>query len=168
MATKKSEKLKKADFEVNENSLLPVNPLMQNVMITPEEENEQKVELIEEVQNLAVLNKQVLEVEQKKARLEIELKKITTSRKITDVINQLIDLGMSEEILKTVSENIKTPFDLKLFSDALKNLTDTRNKNADSIMQDEWGGRKKTKIMAAFKAPTGEQMMISAELPSND
>jgi tRNA nucleotidyltransferase/poly(A) polymerase len=135
--------------------------------ISPGQEAEQKVEIIEEVQSLAVLNEQKLKAEQQKARLEIEVEKLRSSRNLSKAINSLIDLGLSEEILSGITRNLKTALDLKLYSEAIKNFTEARNKNADSIMQDEFGGRKKTKIMAAFKAPTGEQMMIAAELPDN-
>jgi len=132
------------------------------------QEIEGKIELMEEVQSLAVLTDGKLKAEQQKAKLEIEIEKLKASKSLSKVINSLIDLGLSEEVLKVVVVNIKTPFDLKLYSEAIKNFTEARNKNADSIMMDENGGRKKTKIMAAFQTPTGEKMMISAELPSND
>jgi hypothetical protein len=136
--------------------------------ISPGQEAEQKVEIIEEVQSLAVLNEQKLKAEQQKARLEIEVEKLRSSRNLSKAINSLIDLGLSEEILSGITRNLKTALDLKLYSEAIKNFTEARNKNADSIMQDEFGGRKKTKIMAAFQTPTGEKMMIAAELPDNN
>jgi hypothetical protein len=168
--TKKEQKPKVVEAEIVEDELLPYNPLVQNPIapITPEEESEQKVQLIEETESLVELNEQKLKAEQRKARLEIELKKIKASKKLTDAINNLIDIGVSEEVLERVVKNIKKPLDLKLFTDALKNITVTRDKNMESAIQDAFGRRKKTKIMAAFRTQSGEEMMISAEMPDKD
>lgn len=163
MAKKKTTK----DQDVKTGELLTTNPLMASPAITPAEENEKKAELINEIESLATINEQHLKVKQQQAKLEIELKKIEASRNLTNVIASAIDAGLSEKVLQEVSEKIKTPLDLKLFSEAIKNLTETRNKNADSIYEED-GRRKKTKIMAAFQTHSGEKMMISAELPSND
>lgn len=172
--TKKEQKpkatLEARDAEIVKDELLPYNPLVQKPIapITPEEESEQKVQLIEETESLVALNEHKLKAEQKKAKLEIELKKIKASKKLTDAINNLIDIGVSEEVLTRVVKNVEKPFDLKLLSDALKNFTDTRNKNMDALIHDEFGRRKKTKIMAAFRTQSGEQMMMSVETPDND
>ncbi len=172
--TKKEQKpkatLEAKEAEIVEDELLPYNPLVQNPIapINPEEESEQKVQLIEETESLVKLNEQKLKAEQQKAKLEIELKKIKASKKLTDAINNLIDIGVSEEVIQKVVQNIEKPFDLKLFSDALKNFTVTRDKNMESTIRDEFGRRKKTKIMAAFRTQSGEQMMMSVETPDND
>jgi hypothetical protein len=164
------QKNKKNPVILNENemdsTLVDLNSLA--LAIPQSQEIEGKVELMEEVQSLAELTDGKLKAEQQKAKLEIEIEKLKASKSISKVINSLIDLGLSEEILLGIAGNLKTALDLKLYSEAIKNFTEARNKNADSIMMDENGGRKKTKIMAAFQTPTGEKMMISAELPSND
>lgn len=151
---------------VEEDDLLPYNPLIHKpITITPEEESEKKVQLIEETESLVELNEQNLKVKQRQAKLEIELKKIKTAKDLTKAIQDLIDIGISEEVLNRVVKNIKTPFDLKHFSDALKNFNETRDKNMESLINDEFGRRRKTKIMAAFRTRAGEEMMLSAELP---
>ena len=169
--TKKEQKpkatLEATEVEVvEEDDLLPYNPLIHKpITITPEEESEQKVQLIEETESLVELNEQNLKAKQRQAKLEIELKKIKTAKDLTKAMEDLIDIGISEEVLNRVVNNIKTPFDLKHFSDALKNFNETRDKNMESLINDEFGRRRKTKIMAAFRTRAGEEMMLSAELP---
>ena len=169
--TKKEQKpkatLEATEVEVvEEDDLLPYNPLIHKpITITPEEESEQKVQLIEETESLVELNEQNLKAKQRQAKLEIELKKIKTAKDLTKAMEDLIDIGISEEVLNRVVKNIKTPFDLKHFSDALKNFNETRDKNMESLINDEFGRRRKTKIMAAFRTRAGEEMMLSAELP---
>lgn len=157
------------DAEIVEDELLPYNPLLENhtMVITPEDESEQKIQLIEETESLVELNEQNLKAKQRQAKLEIELKKIKTAKDLTKAMEDLIDIGISEEVLNRVVNNIKTPFDLKHFSDALKNFNETRDKNMESLINDEFGRRRKTKIMAAFRTRAGEEMMLSAELPDN-
>ena len=172
--TKKEQKpkatLEAKEVEVIEGELLPYNPLVQKpiVPITPEEEAEQKIQLIEETESLVELNEQNLKAKQRQAKLEIELKKIKTAKDLTKAMEDLIDIGVSQEVLNRVVDNIKTPFDLKHFSDALKNFNETRDKNMESLINDEFGRRRKTKIMAAFRTQSGEQMMMSVETPDND
>lgn len=167
--SKKTGTVKKADFEINEQNLLPVNPLMQGVMITPEEEAEEKVALIEETQSLAVLNKQVLEAKRRQVELVVDNKKLDAAQKLIDGINVVADKALSEEtIRKIIEKDDLNPMDLKFMAEAMDKMANTLKSLMNPSMQDEFGGRKKTKIMAAFKAPTGEQMMIAAELPSND
>ncbi len=169
--TKKEQKpkatLEAKEVEIVEDELLPYNPLVQNPIapITPEDESEQKIQLIEETESLVELNEQNLKAKQRQAKLEIELKKIKTAKDLTKAMEDLIDIGVSEDVLKRVVDNIKTPFDLKQFSDALKNFNETRDKNMESLINDEFGRRRKTKIMAAFRTRAGEEMMLSAELP---
>lgn len=171
--TKKEQKpkatLEATEVEVvEEDDLLPYNPLIHKpITITPEEESEQKIQLIEETESLVELNEQNLKAKQRQAKLEIELKKIKTAKDLTKAMEDLIDIGISEEVLNRVVNNIKTPFDLKHFSDALKNFNETRDKNMESLINDEFGRRRKTKIMAAFRTRAGEEMMLSAELPDN-
>jgi hypothetical protein len=169
--TKKEQKpkatLEATEVEVvEEDDLLPYNPLIYKpITITPEEESEQKVQLIKETESLVELNEQNLKAKQRQAKLEIELKKIKTAKDLTKAMEDLIDIGVSQEVLNRVVDNIKTPFDLKQFSDALKNFNETRDKNMESLINDEFGRRRKTKIMAAFRTRAGEEMMLSAELP---
>lgn len=45
-----------------DNFLLPVNPLLHSPVITVNDENEQKIEIINEIESLATINKQQLAV----------------------------------------------------------------------------------------------------------
>jgi hypothetical protein len=133
------------------------------------QEIEGKVELMEEVQSLAVLNKQVLEAKRRQVELVVDNKKLDAAQKLIEGINVVADKALSEETIKKIIEKDDlTPLDLKLMAEAMEKMTNTLKGLMNPSVQDEFGGRKKTKIMAAFKAPGGEQMMIAAELPSND
>jgi len=131
------------------------------------QEIEQKVEIINEIESIAELNKQHLAVRRERVELEVDNKKLDTAKKTIDNIEKIIDAVSDADVLERVTKNIKSPLDMKLMAEAAERLTNTLNSLMRPSVQDEFGGRKKTKIMAAFKAPTGEQMMISAELPDN-
>jgi DNA repair exonuclease SbcCD ATPase subunit len=131
------------------------------------QEIEQKVEAINEIESLAEINKQQLAVRRARVELEVDNKKLDTAKKAIDNIEKIIDAVSNAEVLERVTKNIKTPMDMKMMAEAAERLTNTLNNLMRPTVQDEFGGRKKTKIMAAFKAPTGEQMMIAAELPDN-
>jgi DNA repair exonuclease SbcCD ATPase subunit len=132
------------------------------------QEIEQKVEAINEIESLAEINKQQLAVRRARVELEVDNKKLDTAKKAIDNIEKIIDAVSNAEVLERVTKNIKTPMDMKMMAEAAERLTNTLNNLMRPTVADEFGGRKKTKIMAAFKAPTGEQMMISAEIPDND
>ncbi len=133
------------------------------------QEIEQKVEIMEEVQSLATLNKQVLEAKRRQVELTVDNKKLDAAQKLIDGINVVADKALSEETIeKILSKDDLTPMDLKFMAEAMDKMANTLKSLMNPSVQDEFGGRKKTKIMAAFKAPTGEQMMIAAELPDNN
>ena len=60
----------------------PVNPLLGSQVITVDDENEQKVELIEEAQSLSILNREVLEVKRRQVELEVDNKKLDAANKL--------------------------------------------------------------------------------------
>lgn len=165
---KKDEDIKKINDEAIEGVLLPYNPLVESHAISVDDENEQKLEIIEQTQSLAKLNENMLKVEQQKANLEIELKKIGTSKKLTYIIDNLVDLGLTEEVLSSVIDNIQKPHDFKLYTEALKNLTEIRDKNAKSLNRDDEGRRRRTKITAEFQTQFGERSSIEVDINNNN
>ena len=158
----------KAGTAADKQELLPYNPLLSNQVISPEDEAEQKVQTIKETESLIELNEQKLTVEKNKARLEVEIQKIKSAKSLSKVINNLIDLGLTEETLLRIIGNLKTAYDFKMYTEGIKNLTEARNKNAEAVIQDEFGRRKRTKIIAEFRTANGEEARIAAELPDNE
>ncbi|OZV12370.1 hypothetical protein CIW83_09755 [Tissierella sp. P1] len=165
---KTTEDIEVLEGEIVEENLLPFNPLMSSPTISVDDENNMKGKLIEKTETLTKLSDQYLKAEQQKAKLEIELKKITTSKSITDIMLNLVDLGLSKDVLSGVVDNIKKPLDFKLFTEALKNLNDIRDKNANSITRDENGGRKKMKVFAQFETPSGERTSVGVSIDNDD
>lgn len=156
-----------AKNKTENNGLLSFNPLMSSPAISVDDENNMKGELIEKTENLAVLNEEYLKVEQRKANLEIELRKIGETKKFTDVINSLIDLGLSEEIITNITSDLKGVKELKMYSEAIKNFAEVRNKNMNNV-QDEFGNRKRTKIVAQFQTQSGEKASIGVSIGNDD
>lgn len=164
MATKNK---KKAD-------LLPYNPLLTDAPqeirpILPEEEAEQKAELIEQVESLATLNKEVLEVKRRQVELIVDNKKMDAAQKLIDGINVVAEKALNTEtITKIVSKEDLTPMDLKFLAEAMDKMANTLKNLMTPSMQDELGWRKRIKINAAFRTPSGEQAAISVEVPNNE
>jgi len=167
--TTKTKAEKKVEVvEAVEAELLSYNPLVptHGKPITEVEEAEQKFELIEQTQSLIEINETKLKAEQRKARLEIALKKIDAAKKMTDVIDKAIDAGLSDEVIMRVAKAAKRPLDFKLFTDAIRNLSETRDKTMEDVVQAEFGQRKRMKIRAAFRIQTDNQdVAMSFDLP---
>lgn len=143
---------KKVDFEVNESNLLPVNPLMQSLMITPVEETEQKVQLISEIESLAEINKQALAARRQTIEIEVESQKLETALKTIDSIDKIINAVSSAEVLAKVTKNIKTPMDMKMMAEAAERLTNTLKNLMNPNVLDGMGTKKKQKINFMFKS----------------
>ena len=150
--TKKAENLKKVDFEVNESNLLPVNPLMQSLIISPAEETEQRVQLISEIESLAEINKQALAARRQTIEIEVESQKLETALKTIDSIDKIINAVSSAEVLAKVTKNIKTPMDMKMMAEAAERLTNTLKNLMNSNTIDGMGTKKKQKINFMFKS----------------
>ncbi|WP_024834170.1 hypothetical protein [Ruminiclostridium josui] len=182
MATKQSSETKKQptakskevqmdilDSSPLETELLSVNPLLRSPIITIEEENEQKIEMIEEVQSLAVLNKQVLEAKRRQVELEVDNKKLDAAQKLIDGINAVADKALNAEtISKILEKEDLNPMDLKFMAEAMDKMANTLKSLMNPSVQDEYGSKKRTKIIAAFQTASGDKMMMSTEVPGND
>ncbi len=135
-----------------ETELLPVNPLLQSPVITVNDETEQKVHMITEIESLAQINKQQLEVKRQQIELEVDNKKLDTAKKTIGAVEKIIDSVLSEKTLKRVSENINTPMDMKFMAEAAERLTGTLKNLMNRNSMDEFGTKKKQKINFMFKS----------------
>jgi len=149
------------------------NPLVteqsKTLIITPEEENEQKAELIEQTESLAVLNKQILEAKRRQVELIVDNKKIDAANKLIDGINIVADKALNEEtIKKIINKEDLTPMDLKFMAEAMDKMANTLKSLMNPSVQDEFGRRKRTKILAQFQTPSGEKATMAVEVQGND
>ena len=170
MTTKinKSGKSKAIDLESKEGKLI-ANPLMKKQPISVTEENEQKAELIEEAQSLAVLNKDVLEAKRRQVELQVDNKKLDAANKIIDGINIVADKALNEKVIKGIlaQENL-TPQDLKYLAEAMNKMSDTLKSLMNPSVQDEFGNRKRTKIVAQFQTQSGEKASIGVSIDGDN
>lgn len=165
----KTEKIKAIDAEIIQEKLLSYNPLMPSPSISVDEENNLKGELIEEVQSLAVLNKQVLEAKQRETELIIDNKKLDAAKKLIDGINAVADKALSEDTLtKILTKDDLNPMDLKFMAEAMDKMANTLKSLMKPSIQDEYGNRKRTKIVAQFQTPSGEKASIGVSIDNDD
>ncbi len=163
----KSNKNKAIDLV--ENSLLTENPLISSPVISVDDENEQKFELIEEVQSLAVLNKEVLEAKRRQVELQVDNKKLDAANKLIDGINIVADKALNPMLIqKILSQPDLTPQDLKFMAEAMNKMSDTLKSLMNPSVQDEYGNRKRTKIIAQFQTQSGEKASIGVSIDNNN
>ena len=72
---------------IENNALLPVNPLLQSPVITPGQETEQKVQIITEIESLAEITKQQLSMRRQRVELEVENKKLDAAKGTIDSVS---------------------------------------------------------------------------------
>lgn len=157
---KTTEDIEVLEGEVLEDGLLPFNPLMGSPIISVGNENEQKVNMINEIETLADINKQQLMVKRQRAELIVDNKKLDTAIKTIDTVDKIINAVSSEEVLMRVTENIKTPMDLKMMAEAAERLTGTLKNLMNPNVADELGNRKHHKINMMFKGQGAVQIEI--------
>ncbi|HHX60592.1 MAG TPA: hypothetical protein GX707_07740 [Epulopiscium sp.] len=161
--------MSKKNNQTENSDLLAFNPLMSSPTISVDDENNMKGELIEEAQSLAVLNKQVLEAKQRETELIVDNKKLDAAKKLIDGINAVADKALSEETLnKVLCKDDLTPMELKFMAEAMDKMANTLKSLMRSSVQDEYGGRKKTKIVAQFQTQSGERASIGVSIDNND
>ena len=140
------------DAEITEETLLPVNPLMQSPVISPTDETGMKVAAINEIETLAELNKQQLMIKRQKVELEVDNKKLDTAKKTVATLEKIIDSVSKEDVLERVANNIKTPQDMKYMAEAAEKLSHTLKGLMNPNVADELGNKKKQKINFMFKS----------------
>ncbi len=160
----KTENIEPIEGEVR-NELLPFNPLIHSPAISVDDENEQRVELIEEAQSLAELNKQILEAKQRETELIVDNRKLDAAKKLIEGINTVADKAFDEEtIMQVLSKEDLNPQDFKFMADAMDKMSRTLKDLMNPSIQDAYGGRKKTKIMAEFRSPDGTTASIGVAM----
>lgn len=145
--------------------LLPVNPLMRSQVISVDEENNTKVELIEEAQSIATLNKQVLAAKQRETELIVDNRKLDAAKKLIEGINAVADKALDKDTISKIldQENLK-PMDLKFMAESMEKMSNTLKSLMNPSVADEFGNRKRTKIVAQFQSPSGEKASIGVEM----
>lgn len=162
---KKDNKNKVVNGELTEDELLPFNPLVGSNVISVDDENEQKAELIEEVQSLAELNKQVLEAKQRQVELIVDNKKLDAAQKLIDGINIIADKALNEEtVMQVLDKEDLSPMDFKFMADAMDKMSKTLKDLMNPSVRDEFGNRKRTKIIAEFRNQSGETTRLGVDL----
>jgi len=149
-------------MEILDNPLAPEES--KDLMISPAQELEQKIDMLTEIDSIATITKQQLSIRRQRVELEVENKKLDAGKKIIDAADRLIDRVLE----KGEAVEIKTALDLKLYAEAIERLVNTNKMLMNSNVADEFGGRKRTKILASFRTAQGDQATIAAEIPSND
>ncbi len=166
MAEKKKDN--KKENKAIEGELLPFNPLIDSPMVSIDDENEQKVELMEEVQSLATLNKQVLEAKRRETELIVDNKKLDAAQKLVDGINIVADKALDEETIRQVlSKEDLSPMDFKFMADAMDKMSKTLKDLMNPSVQDAYGNRKRTKIVAEFRTQSGERATIGVDMDND-
>lgn len=164
-----TEKKKTTKKNEAEQELLPFNPLMGNMVVSTDEENEQKLELIEQTQSLAELNKEMLEVKQRQTELIVDNRKLDAATKLIEGINTVADRAFDEETLTKIFEKEDlTPMDLKFMAESMDKMANTLKSLMRPSVQDEYGNRKRTKIVAQFQTQSGERASIGVSIDNDD
>lgn len=145
----------------DEKDLLPFNPLMDAPLVSVDEETETRVQMIEEVESLAEINKQQLAAKRQQAELIVDNKKLDTALKTIDTVDKIIESVANEEVLARVAGNIETPQDMKYMTEAADRLTSTLKNLMNPNVADEFGNRKHHKINIMFKG----QGAVSVDVP---
>lgn len=171
MATSKKDNKKKNVIEgkLVEKPLLHYNPLLHDTSISVNEENEQKIELVEKSQSLAELNKNVLEAKQRETELIVDNRKLDAAKKLIEGINAVADKALSEEtLMRVMAKEDLTPMDMKFMAESMDKMANTLKSLMKPSVQDEFGNRKRTKIVAQFQSPSGERASIGVSIDNDD
>lgn len=158
----------KTKRETAKNALLPVNPLMNpNIIVSPEDETEMKIQAINEIESLAEITKEQLSIRRQRVELEVENKKLDTAKKTIDNIEKIIDIVSKKEVLDRVKDNIKTPMDMKMMAEAVDRLTTSLSRLMNPNVLDDLGTKKKQKINFMFKSAGPVQAAIQIDNSGN-
>lgn len=151
--------------EIIEEGLLNYNPLTASPVISIDDENNMKGDLIEEVQSLAVLNKQVLQAKQRETELIVDNRKLDAAKKLIEGINVVADKALDPvNIARMLDQEDLKPQDLKFMAESMEKMSNTLKSLMNPSIADEFGNRKRTKIVAQFQGPSGEKTSIGVEM----
>lgn len=152
---------------IEETTLLPENPLVASPVIAPNDELEQKVDMINEIESLAELNKQQLSIKRQRVEIEVDNKKLDTALKTISTVDKIIQSVANEAVLTRVAKNINTPQDMKYMAEAAEKLSGTLRNLMNPNVADEFGNKKRTKINFMFKSSGPVQAAVQVDT-SND
>lgn len=153
--SKQTEKTKAIDIEpteVIEDKKLIENPLLQSQVISPDDELETKVALVNEIESTAILTKEVLAVKRRKVELEVDNKKLDVAKKTISNIEKIIDAVSQTDVLERVTANINKPQDMKYMAEAAEKLSNTLKGLMNPNVIDELGTQQHKKINFMFKS----------------
>lgn len=161
--TKKDKVFKPEVVEMPTKSL--INPLMNpNTMITPAQEVEEKLTLMQDIDSITTLNKQLLAAKREKTQLEIQNRALDEANRTMDAMVQIMDVLLDESVMNKVKSNIETARDVKelavaygIMADKLKEL------QGDNVLED-MGSKKRMKISVAFQNDSGEKAGVQVEV----
>ncbi len=139
------------------------NPLVAPRKISVSDETEQKVELIESIESLAVLNRQELSMKRQNYELITDNKKLDAAKKIMDNFDLLLGVVLDPDVLEVVKGNIKRPLDIKLLAEAMEKLIKTHSMLMNPNVADEIGTKKRHKINFMFRSSGPAQAAVQIE-----
>ncbi len=152
---------------LDKQDLLPVNPLLQPIqhqsVITVNDETEQKVQLVNEIESLAEINKQALMARRQRVELEVENKKLDVAKQTIDSIDKIINAVSEADVLERVTKSIRTPMDMKMMAEAAERLTNTLKNLMNPNMLDGMGTKKRQKINFMFKSSGPVQAAVQVD-----
>ena len=137
-------------IEIIDNPLLA--EMSNDLIVSPGQELDHKINMLNEIDSIATITKQQLGIRRQRVELEVENKKLDTATKTIDSIEKIIDAVSDATVLKEVTNNIKTPLDMKLMAEAAERLTNTLKGLMNSNVADELVNKKRTKINFMFKS----------------
>jgi len=151
--------------EVVETPKSLINPLMNpNTMITPTQEVEEKLTLMQDIDSITTLNKQLLAAKREKTQLQIQNRALDEANRTMDAMVQIMDVLLDESVMNKVKSNIETARDVKelavaygIMADKLKEL------QGDNVLED-MGSKKRMKISVAFQNDSGEKAGVQVEV----
>lgn len=135
------------------------NPLLaeqnQLITMTPEQELEQKIDIINQIDSMATLTKEHLMVRRQRVELEIDNKKLDVARKTIDGIDKIIEAITNTEAIERVVKNISTPQDMKMMAEAAERMANTLKMLQNPNVMDDMGNKKHLKINRMFRNSDG-------------
>ena len=163
---KKTEKKDLVEDKKNDDTLLPYNPLMgtQPVQsVSVEDEGNMKGELIQQAESLVELNKQVLAAKQRETELIVDNRKLDVAKKLIEGINLVTDKTLNTETLIKVLDNCERPQDFKYMTESVEKMANVLKGMLNPSVADEFGNRKRAKIVAQFRSPDGSTASIGVD-----
>ncbi len=175
MAEKKTTAKKKTVKKKTENVLKPEvvempkrsldNPLLKSTtMITPDVEIDNKVALMEDIDSIASLNKQLLAVKRENTQLEIQNKSLDEAKRALDATIHIMDIFLDESVMNKVKKSIKSARDIKELATAYGILTDKVAILAGDNVLESLGVKKRMKISVAFQNDSGDRTGVQVEV----